>query len=136
MLTSCVATAWVPAFALVTWSSGFRWLNPQPTDEEWKNSIKVIKHIYKLAEEKNIIFSIIFDLRLMGILSFEKINEWGNLFIEYKDKTKKYVKCTSVITDSFIIKNTLNLFFNIYTTVKPMRIVNNLDESYDFIDNL
>jgi len=108
----------------------------QPTDEEWKNSIKVIKHIYKLAEEKNIIFSIIFDLRLMGILSFEKINEWGNLFIEYKDKTKKYVKCTSVITDSFIIKNTLNLFFNIYTTVKPMRIVNNLDESYDFIDNL
>ena len=108
----------------------------QPTDEEWKNSIKVIKNIYKLAEEKNIIFSIIFDLRLMGILSFEKINEWGNLFIEYKDKTKKYVKCSSIITDSFIIKNTLNLFFNIYTTVKPMRIVNNLEESYDFIDNL
>ena len=108
----------------------------QPTDEEWKNSIKVIKHIYKLAEEKNIIFSLIFDLRLMGILSFEKINEWGNLFIEYKDKTKKYVKCSSIITDSFIIKNTLNLFFNIYTTVKPMRIVNNLEESYDFIDNL
>lgn len=108
----------------------------QPTDEEWKNSIKVIKHIYKLAEEKNIIFSIIFDLRLMGILSFEKINEWGNLFIEYKDKTKKYVKCSSIITDSFIIKNTLNLFFNIYTTVKPMRIVNNLEESYDFINNI
>lgn len=108
----------------------------QPTDEEWKNSIKVIKHIYKLAEEKNIIFSLIFDLRLMGILSFEKINEWGNLFIEYKDKTKKYVKCSSIITDSFIIKNTLNLFFNIYTTVKPMRIVNNLEESYDFINNI
>lgn len=108
----------------------------QPSDEEWAHSIKVIKNIYKLSEEKNIIFSIIFDLRLMGILSFEKINEWGNLFIEYKNKTKKYVKCSSIITDSFIIKNTLNLFFNIYTTVKPMRIVNNLEESYDFINNI
>lgn len=107
----------------------------QPTDKEWNNTIQMIKYIYKIAEEKNIIFTIIFDLKLMGILSFDKIKEWGDLFIEYKEKTKKYIKCTCIITDSFIIKNTLNLFFNIYTTVRPMKIVNNINDCYDFINS-
>ena len=70
----------------------------------------------------------------MGILEYCKIKEWSNLFIVYKDKTKKYIKCTTIITNSFFIKNTLNIFFSVYTTVKPMKMVNNIKDAYIFIN--
>jgi hypothetical protein len=106
----------------------------QPTNEEWINTINLMKSFYELAEIKNFIFSIIFDLTKMGILEYCKIKEWSNLFIDYKDKTKKYIKCTTIITNSIFIKNTLNIFFGVYTTVKPMKMVNNIKDAYIFIN--
>jgi len=106
----------------------------QPTDEEWMNTINLMKSFYELAEIKNFIFSIIFDLTKMGILEYSKIKEWSNLFIEYKNKTKKYIKCTTIITNSLFIKNILNIFFGVYTTVKPMKMVNNIKDAYIFIN--
>lgn len=105
----------------------------QPSDVQWNNTLKLMKSFYEAAEINNFEFSIIFDLKLMGILSYSKIKEWGDMFIEYKEKTKKHIKCTSIITDNFIIKNSLNLFFNIYTTVKPMKMVDNINDAYNFI---
>jgi hypothetical protein len=107
-----------------------------PSDTEWKETIQYIKYYYKYAEKYNIIFSIIFDLRKMGIISLEQINEWGNLFISYKEKTKICIKCSTMITDSYIIKNILNIFFNLYTTVKPMKIVSNINDAYNFINSI
>tara|TARA_Y100000389_G_C17420814_1_gene496609 strand:+ start:487 stop:897 length:411 start_codon:yes stop_codon:yes gene_type:complete len=110
--------------------------NLYPSDVEWEETIQYIKYYYKYAEENNIIFSIIFDLRKMGLISFKQINEWGDLFISYKDKTKLYVQCSTMITDSYIIKNVLNIFFNLYTTVKPMKIVSNINDAYNFINSI
>lgn len=106
----------------------------QPTDEEWINTINLMKSFYKLSEKKNFIFSIIFDVTKIGIIEYCKIKEWGNLFIDYKDLTKKYIKCSSIITNSFFIKNILNIFFGIYTTVKPLKMVNNIKDAYIFIN--
>lgn len=107
-----------------------------PSDTEWEETIQYIKYYYNYAEKENLIFSIIFDLRNMGLLSFKQINEWGDLFISYKEKTKLYIKCSTMITDSYIIKNVLNIFFNLYTTVKPMQIVSNINDAYNFINSI
>ena len=106
----------------------------QPSDQQWGNTIKHMKSFYEAAEINNFEFSIIFDLKIMGVLSYSKIKEWGDMFIEYREKTKKHIKCTSIITDNFIIKNSLNFFFNIYTTVKPMKMVDNINDAYNFIN--
>tara|TARA_B100001094_G_C17895464_1_gene653794 strand:+ start:165 stop:569 length:405 start_codon:yes stop_codon:yes gene_type:complete len=106
----------------------------QPTDEEWINTINLMKGFYKLAEKKNFIFSIIFDVTKIGIIEYCKILEWSNLFIDYKDLTKKYIKCSTIITNSLFIKNILNIFFGIYTTVKPMKMVGNIKDAYIFIN--
>ena len=105
----------------------------QPNDKEWLETINLTKSFYELSKINNYNFSIIFDLRLMGILSYNRIKEWSDLFIKYKDNTKKYVTCSSIITNSFIIKNSLNIFFSIYTTVKPMKMVDNLNDALNFI---
>lgn len=105
----------------------------QPADEDWDNTIKIMKSFYEAANINKFKFSIIFDLKLMGLLSYNKIKEWGDLFIDYREKTKEHIICTAIITDSFIIKNTLNLFFNIYTTVRPMKMVDNINDAYIFI---
>lgn len=107
-----------------------------PSDTEWEETIQYIKYYYNYAEKENLIFSIIFDLRNMGLLSFKQINEWGDLFISYKEKTKLYIKCSTMITDNYIIKNVLNIFFNLYTTVKPMQIVSNINDAYNFINSI
>lgn len=107
-----------------------------PSDTEWEETIQYIKYYYNYAEKENIIFSIIFDLRNMGLLSFEQINELGNLFISYKEKTQLYIKCSTIITNSYIIKNIVNIFFNLYTTVKPLKIVSNINNAYNFINSI
>lgn len=107
-----------------------------PSDTEWEETIQYIKYYYNYAEKENLIFSIIFDLRNMGLLSFKQINEWGDLFISYKEKTKLYIKCSTMITDNYIIKNVLNIFFNLYITVKPMQIVSNINDAYNFINSI
>ena len=59
--------------------------NSQPNDLEWEDTIKLTKKFYDAAEIDKFKFSIIFDLKLMGILSYNKIKQWGDLFIEYKE---------------------------------------------------
>ena len=104
-----------------------------PTDEEWKWTIDVMKLYYTTAEKANYRFSIIFDLAKLGLLDLKKYREWADLFIEYKELTKKYINKTSIITDNKLIKNSLNIFFNIYTTVRPMKLCENVEDAKQFV---
>ena len=108
-------------------------LKSQPTEEEWKANINLLKTFYKLADNNNIKFSIIFDLRKLGILSYNYVNEWANLFLENKSLTEKLVYKSALITNNIIIKNAINAFFVLYKTVRPIKIVYNVQEALDFI---
>ena len=106
-----------------------------PENNEWKETNNLIKFFYKNAENNNYKFSMIFDISNLGNIEFTKYNDWLELFNNLKEKTKKYIIKTCIITDSTILKNTINLFLMIYKPVRPMKILNNQNEALEFINN-
>ena len=104
---------------------------PTPAEWEWtKNTMICYYNSLEMTKSK---ISIIFDLNKLGLLDISIFREWSNLFIEYKSHTEKYIHRTSLITNSIIIKTSLNLFFKIYTTVRPMKFVDNFIEAREFV---
>lgn len=105
-----------------------------PTDEEWNWTKETMISYYKSLKISNTKISIIFDLTNLGLLNLNIYQDWANLFLEYKSYTEKYIHRTSIISDSLVIRTSLNLFFQIYTTVRPMKFVNNFKEAETFVN--
>ena len=104
-----------------------------PSTAEWQWTKETMVSYYKSLEIAKSKISIIFDLKRLGLMDVSIFKEWADLFIEYKSYTEKYIHRTSIITESTIIKTSLNFFFMIYTTVRPMKMVDNEKEANEFV---
>lgn len=107
----------------------------KPQSEDiWKNTVNLMKSYYESAQKGNFRFSILFDLRKLGILPQRYYQEWANLFIESKKLTEKHILATCIITNNKILKASLNTFFMIYKTVRPFKFVSNLEDANQFLE--
>ena len=104
-----------------------------PSTAEWQWTKQTMVSYYKSLEIAKSKISIIFDLKRLGLMDVSIFKEWADLFIEYKSYTEKYIHRTSIITESTIIKTSLNFFFMSYTTVRPMKMVDNEKEANEFV---
>ena len=111
-------------------------LKSQPEEEEWEFTKKVMISYYDSAEIGNFRFSILFDLRKVGILPVKYYKEWADLFIEKKNLTEKYINKTCVLTDNIIIKNSFNFFFMIYKTSRPFKFIDSLEDGDIFLKKI
>ena len=108
----------------------------KPNDIEWDWIKMTMKEFYENAEIDNMKFSIIFDIRLLGILPFKYYNEWADLFLQKKEQTQKYINKTSILLDNTFIRLSLNCFFSIYTTIRPMKFVDTIQEGIIFVSSI
>lgn len=104
-----------------------------PTEEEWEWTKDTMVTFYKTIDSQKSRISIIFDLRNLGILEMGIFKDWADLFQEYKDYTKRCIHRTSILTDNVTIKIGLNVFFSIYTTVRPFKMSTTLEEAEIFV---
>ena len=109
--------------------------NSVPTTVEWEFSKKFMLSFYESAKQTKSRFSLIFDLRKLCILPFKMYQEWADLFISNKELTELYVNKTGIINNNKIIKGAINIFFNLYTTVRPLKLVSSMDEAHKFIND-
>jgi hypothetical protein len=104
-----------------------------PTSEEWEETKTIIKSFYESAKIGNFRFSMIFDLRKLSMLPLSYFQEWADLFLDYKEKTGKYIHRTSIIINNMVIRTSINLFFKIYTTVRPMLFAETIEKANEFV---
>jgi hypothetical protein len=104
-----------------------------PTTREWELTKQTMITYYKTIDQQQFRMAIIFDLRKLGIMDLAIFKEWATLFQEYRDYTKRCIHRTSIITDNITIKIGLNLFFSLYTTVRPMKFASNFSEAQEFV---
>jgi len=105
-----------------------------PSDEEWEFTKNTIMRFYDSALKKKTKFSLIFNIEKLNILDIKKLKDWANLFKKNKDKTNIVIHKSAMITNIIIVKYTLNLFLSIYKTERPSKIVSNMQEAIDFIN--
>lgn len=105
-----------------------------PTAFEWTCAVEDFK--LKMAEmiQEDVLFAYILDVRLLGLLSISQIKEFSKLLESYALFLEKRLICSCVVAEGSIIKNIFELVKMFYKTVKPLKIVNFMDETVDFIE--
>ena len=109
-------------------------LKASPTRGEFDNFLIQFSNIYEAFYKKKQHFSLVTDIQELGMVPLTYFNELKNFFLSRKEYTEMYLKCTSIITTNHTVKTIFNSFLTIYSTIKPVKFVNNIDESYEFIN--
>ena len=102
-------------------------------DEDYVDYHKALLEIYDEYEKKKVKFCLIFDITKLGMFALAHSKTEANFFNDLKSRTKEIVTATCVITDSVIIRNSINFFLNIFSSVIPYRIVYSIKEAIEFI---
>jgi hypothetical protein len=105
-----------------------------PTAFEWTCAVEDFKQRMIEIQNININFVYVLDVRLMGLLTIAQIKEFSKLLQTYGPFLEKKLICSTVIADGSIIKNIFELVKMFYKTVKPLKIVNNMDNGDKFIE--
>jgi hypothetical protein len=105
-----------------------------PTAFEWTCAVEdfKLKMVDIIKEDVNFVF--ILDVRLLGLLSVKQIKEFSNTLESYQDFLEKRLICSTVVAEGSIIKNIFDLVKLFYKTVKPLKIVNRMEETTAFIE--
>jgi len=111
-------------------------LKASPTRGEFDNFLIQFSNIYEAFYKKKQHFSLVTDIQELGMVPLTYFNELKNFFLSRKEYTEMYLKCTSIITTNHTVKTIFNSFLTIYSTIKPVKFVNNIDESYEFINSI
>jgi hypothetical protein len=112
----------------------FTILKPSPNREEWDSTKQNILEWYQYLENNNIRAGLIFNLEELVYINPSYLLEWKQLFIDNREKTKRYIIASSIIIENSIVRQVINLFFKAYDPMRPTRIVKNIEEGKYFIN--
>jgi hypothetical protein len=105
-----------------------------PTSLQWRIAIDDIKDALEYVKTENSLFGFIMDVRKIGILSMNQIQEIVKLLESYGFLLENKLIATSVYTNSgSIIDILFGILKRFYKTKKPLKFVYNLEEAYSFI---
>jgi hypothetical protein len=106
----------------------------QPSPFEWTCAIEEFKEKMDEIEKLNINFVYVLDIRLMGLLSIAQIKEFSALLLERSVFIEKRLICSTAVADGAFIKQLFEIVKIFYKTIKPLKIVNTMEESNIFIE--
>lgn len=102
------------------------------SDEEWNHSMTLLQCYYEAAKQGNYKYSIIFDIRKLGLLNISYYWDCSKIFTENKEITENHIIKTGIITSNTIVKNSLNLFFTLCPPTRPLQFLTSSEEISDF----
>jgi hypothetical protein len=104
-----------------------------PTPFEWTCAIEDFKVNMATMIHEDLQFAYILDVRVMGFLSISQIKEFSKLLESYQEFLEKRLICSAVVAEGTLIKNIFDIVKMFYKTVKPLKIVNNMDDAQVYI---
>lgn len=112
----------------------FTILKPSPNRKEWDNAKQNILEWYQYLENNNLRAGLIFNLEELVYVNPTYLLEWKQLFIDNREKTKRYIIASLIIIENQIVRQVINLFFKAYDPIRPTKIVKDIEEAKNFIN--
>ena len=106
-----------------------------PTSLQWIITIEEIKKTLSELKNLNINFGFIFDIRKIGFVSLNYIKEFTAIIETFGPLLEEKLYASSAIAEGMIIKYLFDAINTFYKTKKPLKIVNNEEESIKFIED-
>ena len=105
-----------------------------PTAFEWTCAVEEFKNKMSELIKEDVTFAYVLDVRLMGLLSISQIKEFSKILESYEVFLEKRLICSTVVAQGSIIKNIFEIVKLFYKTVKPLKIVNSMEEGALYIE--
>jgi hypothetical protein len=105
-----------------------------PTSFEWTCAVEDFKQTMDVMEKLDVNFIYVLDIRAMGLLSISQIKEFSALLLDRSVFLEKRLICSTVIAEGSMIKQLFEIVKIFYKTIKPLKIVNNMEEADVFIE--
>lgn len=112
----------------------FTILKSSPNREEWDSAKQNILEWYQYLENNNLRAGLIFNLEELIYVNPSYLLEWKQLFIDNREKTRRHIIASSIIIENSIVRQVINLFFKTYDPMRPTRIVKDIEEGKNFIN--
>jgi len=106
------------------------------TEKEYEEYHEALLQVYSNYEKINTKFFFIFDINKLGMYSLTFSKAEANFFNKLEPRTEKIVHAMCTITESTIIKNSINFFIGLFSSVVPIKIVSDIEEAINFINSL
>ena len=105
----------------------------EPTNEEWQFCKTHILSYYEAHIQKNTTFSIICDMANAKSLPMFRIMDWATFFRKTKKQIKKCIRCTAFVTEDNLVRNSMCLFFKLYSPARPIQFVQTIKDAQQWI---
>ena len=103
-------------------------------DQNFNQYHHTIEKIYSEHEKVNKKFSMILDMSELGLDAIKYGKKEAEFFNKLEPRTKVIINSICIISDSAVFRTAINFFVNIFGSVVPYKIVNNLDEALEFVE--
>jgi hypothetical protein len=98
-------------------------------DQDFKDIIQAFMKIFEAQRH----VSVIIDASQLKMLTKQNVKDIRHFIKNNRPVFEAYLKCSSLIIRSVIIKNIINALFKIQPPVRPNLIVNSMEEADRFV---
>jgi len=108
---------------------------PYPTPLQWKFFINELIDNLNVITELKCKFALIFEAKLVGIVSTDYIMEFVRILLEKRELLETKLIATSVIYEGSLINTLFEILKLFYKTKKPIEFVKDMSKAVKFIDS-
>lgn len=106
-----------------------------PTHLQFIFTLEEMRENLDKIKEKNVKFAFIMDVRKLGMLSINYLQEFSKLLESYSALFENYLVASSIFTtENSILGFLFGIVKRFYKTKKPLKFVYSLEEAYSHID--
>lgn len=106
----------------------------EPTPLQWIFAINETKKYLEDLKQSGINFGFLFDIRKMGLISISYMKEFTELMSSYSLLLESNLYGSSAIAQGNLLKSFFGIINNFYKTKKPLKIVDNMEDGFKFIE--
>jgi hypothetical protein len=101
----------------------------QGDDKDFRDIIAAFMKIFESQRP----VSVIIDASALKTLNKQNVKDIRHFIKHNRPVFEAYLKCSSLVVRSVIVKNIINLIFKVQPPVRPNLIVNTLEEANQFV---
>jgi hypothetical protein len=101
----------------------------QGDNQDFKDIIAAFLKIFELQKR----VSVIIDASELRVLNKENVKDIRHFIKHNRPVFQEFLKCSSLVVRSVMVKNVINLLFKVQPPVRPNLIVNTMEDAVQFV---
>ena len=105
-----------------------------PTPLQWIFAINETKKYLEDLKQSGVNFGFLFDIRNMGLISINYMKEFTELMVSNGSLLETNLYASFAVAEGTLLKSFFAIVNTFYKTKKPLKIVDNIEDGFKFLE--